>query len=94
MAASRPVADVLESVRKTVENGFREMVITGVNIGRYEDGTVRFEDLLARILEVPGDFRVRISSLEPDGFGGDFVKLFTHPETDATPPLMPAKRIG
>ena len=80
MAASRPVADVLESVRKTVENGFREIVITGVNIGRYEDGTVRFEDLLARILEVPGDFRVRISSLEPDGFGGDFVKLFTHPK--------------
>ena len=80
MAASRPVADVLESVRKTVENGFREIVITGVNIGRYEDGTVRFEDLLARILGVPGDFRVRISSLEPDGFGGDFVKLFTHPK--------------
>jgi threonylcarbamoyladenosine tRNA methylthiotransferase MtaB len=80
MAASRPVADVLESVRKTVENGFKELVITGVNIGRYEDGTVRFEDLLAKILEVPGDFRVRISSLEPDGFGEDFVKLFAHPK--------------
>ena len=79
MAVSRPVADVLESVRKTVENGFKELVITGVNIGRYEDGTVRFEDLLAKILEVPGDFRVRISSLEPDGFGDDFVKLFAHP---------------
>ncbi len=80
MAASRPVADVLESVRKTVENGFKEIVITGVNIGRYEDGRVRFEELLAKILEVPGDFRVRISSLEPDGFGDDFVKLFAHPK--------------
>lgn len=80
MAASRPVADVLESVRKTVENGFKELVITGVNIGRYEDGTVRFEELLSKILEVPGDFRVRISSLEPDGFGDDFVKLFDHPK--------------
>jgi threonylcarbamoyladenosine tRNA methylthiotransferase MtaB len=80
MAASRPFADVLESVRKTVENGFKELVITGVNIGRYEDGTVRFEELLSKILEVPGDFRVRISSLEPDGFGDDFVKLFDHPK--------------
>lgn len=80
LAASRPVADVLESVRKTVANGFKELVITGVNIGRYEDGAVRFEDLLARILEIPGDFRVRISSLEPDGFGDDFVKLFAHPK--------------
>jgi threonylcarbamoyladenosine tRNA methylthiotransferase MtaB len=79
-AVSRPVADVLESIRKTVDNGFKEIVITGVNIGRYSDGATRFEDLLAQILEVPGDFRVRISSLEPDGFGPDFVKLFAHPK--------------
>ncbi|MDP2887661.1 MAG: tRNA (N(6)-L-threonylcarbamoyladenosine(37)-C(2))-methylthiotransferase MtaB [Bacteroidota bacterium] len=79
-AVSRPVADVLESVRKTIENGFKEIVITGVNIGRYEDGKARFEDLLAQVLEVPGDFRVRISSLEPDGFGDRFVELFSHPK--------------
>jgi threonylcarbamoyladenosine tRNA methylthiotransferase MtaB len=79
-AVSRPVAEVLESVRKTIENGFKEIVITGVNIGRYEDGDARFEDLLAQILEVPGDFRVRISSLEPDGFGDRFAELFQHPK--------------
>jgi threonylcarbamoyladenosine tRNA methylthiotransferase MtaB len=79
-AVSRPVAEVLESVRKTIENGFKEIVITGVNIGRYEDGEARFEDLLAQVLEVPGDFRVRISSLEPDGFGDRFVDLFKHPK--------------
>ena len=79
-AVSRPIAEVLESVRKTIENGFKEIVITGVNIGRYEDGEASFEDLLAQILEVPGDFRVRISSLEPDGFGDRFVDLFKHPK--------------
>jgi threonylcarbamoyladenosine tRNA methylthiotransferase MtaB len=79
-AVSRPVAEVLESVRKTIDNGFKEIVITGVNIGRYEDGNLRFDDLLAKILEVPGDFRVRISSLEPDGFGDRFVELFQHPK--------------
>ncbi len=79
-AVSRPVTEVLESVRKTIENGFKEIVITGVNIGRYEDGDARFEDLLAQVLEVPGDFRVRISSLEPDGFGDRFVELFQHPK--------------
>jgi len=79
-AVSRPVSEVLESVRKTIENGFKEIVITGVNIGRYEDGEARFEDLLAQILEVSGDFRVRISSLEPDGFGDRFVDLFKHPK--------------
>ncbi len=79
-AVSRPVEEVLESVRKTLENGFKEIVITGVNIGRYEDGSARFEDLLAKVLEVPGDFRVRISSLEPDGFGDRFVELFANPK--------------
>jgi threonylcarbamoyladenosine tRNA methylthiotransferase MtaB len=79
-AVSRSVADVLESVRKTIENGFKEIVITGVNIGRFEYGGARFEDLLTQILEVPGDFRVRISSLEPDGFGDRFVELFAHPK--------------
>lgn len=79
-AVSRPVPEVLESVRKTIDNGFREIVITGVNIGRYEVGEAHFEDLLAQVLDVPGDFRVRISSLEPDGFGDRFVDLFKHPK--------------
>ena len=79
-AISRPVEDVLENVRKTIANGFREIVITGVNIGRYEHGEHRFEDVLEKILEIPGDFRVRISSLEPDGFGDRFVELFQHPK--------------
>lgn len=79
-AVSRPVADVLESVRKTVANGFKEIVITGVNIGRYEDGDSKFEDVLTQVLDIPGDFRVRISSLEPDGFGDRFVELFKHPK--------------
>lgn len=79
-AVSRPVEEVLESVRKTLKNGFKEIVITGVNIGRYEDGEARFEDLLAKVLEIPGDFRVRISSLEPDGFGERFVELFANPK--------------
>jgi threonylcarbamoyladenosine tRNA methylthiotransferase MtaB len=79
-AVSRPVEEVLESVRKTLENGFKEIVITGGNIGRYEDGEALFEDLLANVLEVPGDFRVRISSLEPDGFGDRFVELFANPK--------------
>jgi threonylcarbamoyladenosine tRNA methylthiotransferase MtaB len=71
---------VLENVRKTIDNGFKEIVVTGVNIGRYDYDGHRFEDILEKILEVPGDFRVRISSLEPDGFGDRFVELFQHPK--------------
>lgn len=79
-AVSRPVNDVLENVRRVVDNGFREVVITGVNIGRYDYGGLTFEQVVEKVLELPGDFRVRISSLEPDGFSEDFHRLFSHPK--------------
>jgi threonylcarbamoyladenosine tRNA methylthiotransferase MtaB len=79
-ATSRPIPQIIENVKDTLANGFKELVITGVNIGRYDWEGNRFEDALEAILNVEGDFRVRISSLEPDGFSDDFVKLFDHPK--------------
>lgn len=79
-AVSRPVDQILDNVKRTIDNGFKELVVTGVNIGRYESEGLRFENVLEQILEVSGDFRVRISSLEPDGFGDGFVHLFDHPK--------------
>ncbi|PTN08681.1 tRNA (N(6)-L-threonylcarbamoyladenosine(37)-C(2))-methylthiotransferase MtaB [Mangrovibacterium marinum] len=79
-ATSRPIPDIIENVKDTLANGFKELVITGVNIGRYDWEGKRFEDVLEAILNVEGDFRVRISSLEPDGFSDDMVKLFAHPK--------------
>jgi len=79
-AISRPIDPILENVRRVVDNGFKEIVITGVNIGRYEHEGLKLEKALERILELPGDFRVRISSLEPDGFGPEFHRLFQHPK--------------
>ena len=78
-AVSRPLPQIIENVKQTLDNGFKELVITGVNIGRYEWEDKRFEDVLEAILNVPGDFRIRISSLEPDGLGDRFYDLFRHP---------------
>lgn len=79
-AVSRPIDSILDDVRQTVANGFKELVITGVNIGRYDHNGLTFEDVLRQILDVPGDFRVRISSLEPDGLSPRFAELFSHPK--------------
>lgn len=79
-AISRPLPEIIDNVKQTLANGFKELVITGVNIGRYEWEGKRFEDVLEAILNVSGDFRVRISSLEPDGFGDRFYNLFDHPK--------------
>ena len=79
-AVSRPVKEILENVRRVIDNGFREIVITGVNIGRYDYEGIGFEKVVERIASLPGVFRIRISSLEPDGFGPDFHRIFSHPK--------------
>lgn len=79
-AISRPLPEIIENVKNTLANGFKELVITGVNIGRYNWEGLKVEDVVKEILAIEGDFRVRISSIEPDGFTPDFVELFKHPK--------------
>jgi threonylcarbamoyladenosine tRNA methylthiotransferase MtaB len=79
-AISRPAEDVYENIRQVVDFGYKEVVLTGVNIGRYQDGDTDFETLVEKILEIPGDFRVRISSIEPDGYSESFFRLFENPK--------------
>ena len=79
-ATSRPADDVLENIRRVVDFGFKEVVLTGVNIGRYHFEEVDFEHLVEKILDLPGDFRLRIGSIEPEGFGDKLFDLFSHPK--------------
>jgi len=80
MATSRPSLEIYRNIKEVIEFGFKEIVLTGVNIGRYRDNKVDFEKLVENILEIPGDFRLRISSMEPEGFSNSFFRLFEHPK--------------
>ena len=75
-AISRSADDVLENVHKSVELGNKEMVLTGVNISRYDFNGLKFDDLVEKILSLPGDYRVRVSSIEPEGFTDKFLAQF------------------
>jgi threonylcarbamoyladenosine tRNA methylthiotransferase MtaB len=79
-ATSRPVADILENILTVIGFGYKEIVLTGVNIGRYDFEGTNFESLVEKILDLPGDFRLRISSIEPEGFGDKLFELFSHPK--------------
>ncbi|MBS4057793.1 MAG: tRNA (N(6)-L-threonylcarbamoyladenosine(37)-C(2))-methylthiotransferase MtaB [Bacteroidales bacterium] len=79
-ATSRPAKAIYDNIREVIDYGFKEVVLTGVNIGRYGDGAMNFERLVENILDIPGDFRLRISSIEPDGFSERFFELFDHPK--------------
>jgi threonylcarbamoyladenosine tRNA methylthiotransferase MtaB len=91
-ARSRPKAEVLAEIRSLCAGGYREIVLTGVNMSRWEEPgasadkaspTGGFTDLVRSILdlELPAgqEFRLRLSSLEPDSLAPDFAGLFRHP---------------
>ncbi|MCI0359989.1 MAG: tRNA (N(6)-L-threonylcarbamoyladenosine(37)-C(2))-methylthiotransferase MtaB, partial [Planctomycetaceae bacterium] len=70
---SRPLAHVLEEVRRLVDNGYREIVLTGVHLGHYgvegnwnkpKHEWLRLSKLVREIALLPGDFRIRLSSIE------------------------------
>jgi threonylcarbamoyladenosine tRNA methylthiotransferase MtaB len=77
-STSRPAKDIYNNVREVIAHGFKEVVLTGVNMGRYQYENTNFEQLVENILEIEGDFRVRVSSIEPDQFSDRFLQLFQH----------------
>ncbi len=77
-ATSRPAEDIYDNVREVVAHGFKEVVLTGVNMGRYQYEETNFEQLVENILNIDGDFRVRVSSIEPDQFSDRFLSLLQH----------------
>src|SRR5690606_16574093 len=64
---SQPIDATVAQARAIAEKGFKEIVLTGVNIGLYgqEHGTSLLE-LARRLDEVDGIMRYRISSIEPN----------------------------
>jgi threonylcarbamoyladenosine tRNA methylthiotransferase MtaB len=63
-----------------VDGGSHEIVLTGVNMSRYRDGSTDFATLVGRCLAAAdGHWRMRISSLVPDRLDDRFVDLFHHP---------------
>ncbi len=65
-ARSRPASAVLREVRRRVQSGQPEMVMTGISVGDYRDPERGLElgDLMAAVARQPGVERVRLSSVE------------------------------
>lgn len=76
---SRKKEDVLEEISILIENGFKEIVLTGIDMCSYgEDiySNYRFSDLLEDILvNFPNLYRLRISSIEESQIDEKFLHL-------------------
>ena len=70
---SRKIAEVVREVKDLVASGYKEVVITGINVGDFEDENKRLADLVRAVDRVEGIERVRISSIDPDEVDDDLM---------------------
>lgn len=70
---SRPLAEILDEVQRLADNGFREVVLTGIHLGHYgvdfnrgkpKIEWTRLSTLVRSICQATTDIRVRLSSIE------------------------------
>ncbi|MBX9923148.1 MAG: tRNA (N(6)-L-threonylcarbamoyladenosine(37)-C(2))-methylthiotransferase MtaB [Rhabdochlamydiaceae bacterium] len=77
---SRRLDDILEEIKSLVASGFREIVLTGINIGDFDGAPkegelpVRLADLVRAVDAVEGVERLRISSIDPDEVDEDLTQ--------------------
>ena len=89
---SRKKENIIREIEKLVGEGFKEIILIGINLGAYGEDlpeNIDFEDLLEEILKVPGVERVRIGSVYPDKISDRFIDLFKK-----YPNLMPHLHIS
>lgn len=64
-ARSRLWSDVLREAGELLAAGYRELVLTGVNIATYDSGGLDLTGLIAKLLTLGDGFRIRLGSTEP-----------------------------
>jgi len=71
------VKNILTNASEIAENGIKEIVITGVNIGEFIDPETNenFYDLIRKLEDIDGIERYRISSIEPNLITDEIIKF-------------------
>ena len=73
---SRPVSDIVEESERLADAGFCEIVLTGIHLSSYGKdlpSDISLSDVICRLQQIDGIFRIRLGSLEPTIITPDFV---------------------
>ncbi|MCX7641811.1 MAG: MiaB/RimO family radical SAM methylthiotransferase [Elusimicrobiales bacterium] len=62
---SKSIFSIIDEVKNLISLGVKEIVLSGTRLGSYKDSGKNFADLVCEIIKIPGNFRIRYSSLEP-----------------------------
>jgi threonylcarbamoyladenosine tRNA methylthiotransferase MtaB len=77
---SLPASEVERRFRALTEDGFCEVVLTGLNLGLYSDSGIGLAGLVRRLLKSGGRARVRLGSVEPDTIDHQLIDALREPK--------------
>ena len=72
--------DILNEAKRLIDNGYKELVISGIDVGSYyapSDPKYRLKHLLKDLLEISNkEYRIRVSSIESSQIDEEYIYLF------------------
>ncbi|MCX6154197.1 MAG: tRNA (N(6)-L-threonylcarbamoyladenosine(37)-C(2))-methylthiotransferase MtaB [Candidatus Kapabacteria bacterium] len=77
---SMPFDMLIEEFKHVEEFGYKELVLSGINLGEYESENKRFVDVIRLIETMKPQFRVRISSIEPNLLTNEIIDIVSNSE--------------
>jgi len=75
---STPINEILNITNDYLSSGFKEIVLTGINVGLYQYENHDLIKLINEILSLEGNFRLRLSSIEPIHLTPDFIEILNN----------------
>ena len=77
VARSRDKNEIINEISTLVEHGFKEIVLTGIHTAHYglDNRSCSFSELVEEICNIPGLYRLRISSIEESEIDDKFLEL-------------------
>ncbi len=77
-AQSRPVNDIIDTIQDLLQFGYKEIILTGINIGDYQYQHQNLTDIINLIINLSGDFRIHLSSIEPNQITPQLIDVLSH----------------
>lgn len=78
---SRDLESIINEVKTLAENGYKEVVLTGIHVASYgkdiKDKDIKLLDVIKQINDISGIERIRLSSVEPILFTDEFVEAIS-----------------
>ena len=73
--------NIIHNIQQAIASDFKEVTLTGINLGTWGmDRNETFSSLVRDIVEIPGNFRVRLSSINPMEIDKDLIRLIAETE--------------